>query len=210
MSVSHEICEQKDHSIEFHSRLLKEATKFCDREGNVARIIASIREAKARDATLRVGLELEITGYGCYDHFLESDIYLHSWEMISRILQDVSCWEILLDIGMLVMVRHDLIEFNLASLRHLTGLMQKIASQCSLQLSCYYLLQRRYTSYTPEIVLGRARRLPVRKSNLHSKLSSLRIGFSTARKRNSILNHCDAELSWNFGELEVEGVLAFP
>ena len=77
-----------------------------DWEGNVARIIASIREAKAQRATLRVGPELEITGYGCYDHFLESDIYLHSWEMLSRILQDVSCREILLDIGMPVMHRN--------------------------------------------------------------------------------------------------------
>lgn len=76
-----------------------------DWEGNVDRIISSIREAKVRRATLRVGPELEITGYGCYDHFLESDTFLHSWEMLSRILRDVSCRDILLDIGMPVMVR---------------------------------------------------------------------------------------------------------
>ena len=76
-----------------------------DWEGNVDRIISSIREAKVRNATLRVGPELEITGYGCYDHFLESDTFLHSWEMLSRILRDVSCRDILLDIGMPVMVR---------------------------------------------------------------------------------------------------------
>jgi NAD+ synthase (glutamine-hydrolysing) len=59
-----------------------------DWEPNVARIILSIKIAKAKGgdtnvlpqytthrtdsyiATLRVGPELEITGYGCYDHFL--------------------------------------------------------------------------------------------------------------------------------------------
>lgn len=117
MSESQEIWEQKDHSISetaFMTTGKSNAdSKFCCREGNVARIIASIREAKARGATLRVGPELEITGYGCYDHFLESDIYLHSWEMISQILQDVSCREILLDIGLPVMVRFNILNLNL-------------------------------------------------------------------------------------------------
>ena len=72
----------------------------------MARIIASIQEAKARQATLRVGPELEITGYGCYDHFLESDTFLHSWEMLARVLQESTCRDILLDIGMPVMHRN--------------------------------------------------------------------------------------------------------
>ncbi|KHO02056.1 Nitrilase/cyanide hydratase and apolipoprotein N-acyltransferase [Metarhizium album ARSEF 1941] len=38
-----------------------------DFEGNTARIIESIRQAKAAGARLRVGPELEITGYGCND-----------------------------------------------------------------------------------------------------------------------------------------------
>ena len=74
-----------------------------DFEGNSERIIESIRVAKSKGATLRVGPELEITGYGCLEyvsfkirsnralehrnkaekgsksHFLESDIFLHSW-----------------------------------------------------------------------------------------------------------------------------------
>ena len=77
-----------------------------DWEGNLDRIISSIRLAKDKKATLRVGPELEITGYGCYDHFLESDTFLHSWEMLSRILEDSSCRDILLDIGMPVMHRN--------------------------------------------------------------------------------------------------------
>ncbi|CAI6473448.1 CIH_HP2_G0023140.mRNA.1.CDS.1 [Saccharomyces cerevisiae] len=39
-----------------------------DFEGNRDRILQSIKIAK-RGAGLRVGPELEITGYGCLDHF---------------------------------------------------------------------------------------------------------------------------------------------
>jgi predicted amidohydrolase len=42
-----------------------------DYEGNTARIIESIRLAKQKGARVRVGSELEICGYECYDHFLE-------------------------------------------------------------------------------------------------------------------------------------------
>ncbi len=40
-------------------------------KGNHERILQSIVIAKSRGATLRVGPELEIPGYGCLDHFLE-------------------------------------------------------------------------------------------------------------------------------------------
>jgi predicted amidohydrolase len=70
-----------------------------DFEGNLERILLSIKKAKEAQATLRVGPELEITGYGCLDHFLESDTFLHSWEMIARILKDPLCRDIILDIG---------------------------------------------------------------------------------------------------------------
>lgn len=42
-----------------------------DFKGNCERILASIAIAKERGATLRVGPELEVPGYGCLDHFLE-------------------------------------------------------------------------------------------------------------------------------------------
>jgi NAD+ synthase (glutamine-hydrolysing) len=95
-----------------------------DFEGNAERVIESIRIARERGAKLRVGPELEITyvrpfkpffahhhrrwaykegrgsGYGCLDHFLEGDTYLHSWEMMARILTHEDCQDILLDIGM--------------------------------------------------------------------------------------------------------------
>ncbi|ORX95960.1 carbon-nitrogen hydrolase, partial [Clohesyomyces aquaticus] len=78
-----------------------------DWEGNLARIKQSIKEAKARGATLRVGPELEICGYGCLDHFLEGDLYLHCWEMLLDILKDPTCHGILLDLGMPVMHRNN-------------------------------------------------------------------------------------------------------
>ena len=42
-------------------------------QGNMDRIIESIVVAKQRGATVRVGPELEIPGYGCLDHFLEGE-----------------------------------------------------------------------------------------------------------------------------------------
>jgi predicted amidohydrolase len=70
-----------------------------DFEGNLERIIQSIRIAKSQGSKLRVGPELEITGYGCLDHFLEEDTFLHSMEMIAKILADKSLHGILIDVG---------------------------------------------------------------------------------------------------------------
>ncbi|KAI8865300.1 hypothetical protein GQ42DRAFT_107867, partial [Ramicandelaber brevisporus] len=39
-----------------------------DFAGNLARVTDSIRRAKAANATLRIGAELELTGYSCQDH----------------------------------------------------------------------------------------------------------------------------------------------
>ncbi|KAI0967115.1 glutamine-dependent NAD synthetase [Xylaria arbuscula] len=77
-----------------------------DFEGNTDRIIESIRQSKAAGARLRVGPELEISGYSCNDHFLEPDLYLHCMEMLARILQDNTCHDILLDIGLPVTHRN--------------------------------------------------------------------------------------------------------
>ncbi|KAK6337251.1 glutamine-dependent NAD(+) synthetase [Orbilia javanica] len=68
--------------------------------GNCNRIKESIRKSKAAGASLRVGPELEISGSDCLDSFFEDDLYLHSWEMLGRILDDRECHNILLCIGM--------------------------------------------------------------------------------------------------------------
>ncbi|PVG04706.1 glutamine-dependent NAD(+) synthetase with GAT domain-containing protein [Serendipita vermifera] len=71
-----------------------------DFEGNCRRILESIRIAKDRGASLRVGPELEICGYGCLDHFLEGDTVLHSWEILAQILVSEETVDIVCDIGM--------------------------------------------------------------------------------------------------------------
>ncbi|KAL0077567.1 hypothetical protein J3Q64DRAFT_1768272 [Phycomyces blakesleeanus] len=81
-----------------------------DFEGNLERILESIRIAKQKGAKLRVGPELEITGYGCHDHFLEGDTYLHSWEVLASILQSEEAKDMILDIGMPVM--HKTVKYN--------------------------------------------------------------------------------------------------
>ena len=44
---------------------------------NGLRVLASICAAKAKGCTLRVGSELEVSGHGCQDSFLEYDTALH-------------------------------------------------------------------------------------------------------------------------------------
>jgi hypothetical protein len=50
-------------------------------------------------------LKADICGYGCLDHFLENDTYVHSWEMLCRIISHEDCQDILLDIGMYLLVQ---------------------------------------------------------------------------------------------------------
>ena len=57
-----------------------------DFEGNLQRIEESIKEAKAAGCTFRCGPELEITGYGCEDSFLELDTFEHAWESLHELL----------------------------------------------------------------------------------------------------------------------------
>ncbi|KAK0202995.1 hypothetical protein DFS33DRAFT_1344182 [Desarmillaria ectypa] len=71
-----------------------------DFQGNFERILSSIVIAKSRGATLRVGPELEIPGYGCLDHFLEGDTVLHSWEVLAKILASEEVMGIVCDLGM--------------------------------------------------------------------------------------------------------------
>lgn len=100
-----------------------------DFEGNRERILQSILEAKEQGATYRTGPELEIwyflipnnnywvnqiyffySGYSCEDHFLESDTFLHSWEVLLDLLTAPICKDMLIDIGMPVM--HKNVAYN--------------------------------------------------------------------------------------------------
>ena len=74
-------------------------------QGNLDRIIASIRDAKAAGCTFRTGPELEVTGYGCEDSFHELDTYTHAWEQLCKLLATDATDGILCDVGMPVMHR---------------------------------------------------------------------------------------------------------
>jgi len=67
-------------------RLLKVATCSLnqwamDFDCNAKQIKESIAKAKEAGASIRLGPELEIPGYGCQDHFLELDTVNHSYVM---------------------------------------------------------------------------------------------------------------------------------
>ncbi|PLW51740.1 hypothetical protein PCASD_00524 [Puccinia coronata f. sp. avenae] len=76
-----------------------------DFDGNCQRIIHSIKLAKEANASIRVGPELEISGYGCFDHFLEADTVTHSWEVLAKLLAAPENLDILCDVGMPVIHR---------------------------------------------------------------------------------------------------------
>nr|VZI41333.1 unnamed protein product [Spirometra erinaceieuropaei] len=78
-----------------------------DFAGNTRRIRQSIFKAKQEGSRYRLGPELELSGYGCEDHFHEADTYAHSWECLAEILkstaQDDAYRDIVCDIGMPVL-----------------------------------------------------------------------------------------------------------
>lgn len=49
-------------------------------------------------------------GYGALDGFLEGDTFLHSWEMLARIIDHPDCQDIVVDVGM--PVRHRNVRYN--------------------------------------------------------------------------------------------------
>lgn len=76
-----------------------------DFDGNLHRVAESIRAARAKGARLRTGPELELSGYGCEDHFFESDTVAHCWESLLRLLDSDLTDGMLVDVGMPVLHR---------------------------------------------------------------------------------------------------------
>ncbi|RKO92712.1 hypothetical protein BDK51DRAFT_22557 [Blyttiomyces helicus] len=81
-----------------------------DFQGNLERILESVRLAKKAGARFRLGPELEICGYGCNDHFYEGDTYLHSWEVLRTLLGAEECADMLIDVGMPIV--HKNVKYN--------------------------------------------------------------------------------------------------
>lgn len=74
-----------------------------DFDGNYQRIKQSIDVARAHHARYRIGPELEVSGYGCEDHFLELDTFTHTWEVIAALIDDGYTDDILIDLGAPIM-----------------------------------------------------------------------------------------------------------
>lgn len=81
-----------------------------DFDANLERTALSIREAKAAGARYRLGPELELCGYGCEDHFLEIDTFVHCDESLAELLRGDLTDGILCDIGM--PVQHRGVRYN--------------------------------------------------------------------------------------------------
>jgi len=81
-----------------------------DFDGNRDRIIQAVIEAKKGGARLVLTPELCIPGYGLLDHFLELDVYTHSWEVVAEIIAHPECQDIIIDLGL--PVRHHGNPFN--------------------------------------------------------------------------------------------------
>uniref|UniRef100_A0A673U835 Glutamine-dependent NAD(+) synthetase n=1 Tax=Suricata suricatta TaxID=37032 RepID=A0A673U835_SURSU len=81
-----------------------------DFEGNLQRILKSIEIAKSKGARYRLGPELEICGYGCWDHYYESDTLLHSLQVLAALLESPVTQDIICDVGMPVM--HHSVRYN--------------------------------------------------------------------------------------------------
>lgn len=85
-----------------------------DFEGNLERTVRSIQIAKERGATYRLGPELELTGYGCEDAFLEGDTVRHAWEALVELLRGDLTDGILVDVGLPVL--HHGVRYNCRAL----------------------------------------------------------------------------------------------
>lgn len=81
-----------------------------DFDGNYERTKRSIEEAKAAGATYRVGPELELSGYGCEDHFHEIDTFQHSAQILADLLRSGVTDNILCDIGLPML--HNSVPYN--------------------------------------------------------------------------------------------------
>jgi NAD+ synthase (glutamine-hydrolysing) len=70
-----------------------------DFKRNYKHIMQSIQECIDLGCTIRIGSELEISGYGCGDHFAEYDTIYHSWDIIKDILKSGITEQIVCELG---------------------------------------------------------------------------------------------------------------
>ena len=64
------------------------------------RTLRSCQLAKEAGASYRLGPELELSGYGCEDHFFEADTFAHCWESLVDLLEKGASDDLVCDFGM--------------------------------------------------------------------------------------------------------------
>ena len=67
---------------------------------NLRNIQHSITLARQQHSRFRTGPELELSGYGCEDHYYEADTLLHSWQALLQLLTGDWTDDMLVDVGM--------------------------------------------------------------------------------------------------------------
>ena len=81
-----------------------------DFNGNLERSLKSCQLAREAGATYRLGPELELSGYGCEDHFFEADTFAHCWESLVELLERGASDGLVCDFGMPVL--YDGVRYN--------------------------------------------------------------------------------------------------
>uniref|UniRef100_A0AC34R402 Glutamine-dependent NAD(+) synthetase n=1 Tax=Panagrolaimus sp. JU765 TaxID=591449 RepID=A0AC34R402_9BILA len=76
-----------------------------DWDGNLKRIITAIKKSADEGAGIHVGLELEICGYSCLDHFYEKDTEVHCFESLKKILEVSKTMNMIIVTGMPIRYR---------------------------------------------------------------------------------------------------------
>ena len=118
--------------------------------GNLRRTKKSLLDAKSKRAKYRIGPELELTGYGCEDAFLEHDTIEHAWEMVKELLTDEELHDIVIDTGLPVI--HDGVRYN-CRLFLLNGEVLFIRPKKALAGDGNYREPRWFTAWSKEKVL---------------------------------------------------------
>lgn len=70
-----------------------------DFKRNYRLIMQSIQECLDLGCSIRIGSELEVSGYGCDDHFAEYDTIYHSWDIIRDIIKSGITQNIVCELG---------------------------------------------------------------------------------------------------------------
>jgi NAD+ synthase (glutamine-hydrolysing) len=126
-----------------------------DFDGNMERVYESCVLAKAQGASYRLGPELELSGYGCEDHFLEADTFAHCWESLVTLIRRGATQDLLCDFGMPLLYRG--IRYNCRVLCY-NGRLLLVRPKTALADNGNYRESRYFTAYKrPNISTGGSR-----------------------------------------------------